>query len=377
MVLNELSVLVWIISHLNPPNIDMKTLLNRLSVSTPLFALLAACASGAASTGPAADSSGIGATGPVDIGGAPAAGAPGTGSVGTTGATGTSVPGAGAPSTGGIVSVSGAAGVSGSIAAGGNAGTGGSKVAGGTAGTGGSKATGGSAGPAGGQCTWSAGPSNSSGHLTCYWFGQGTAQGDGCPSYKTYCGYCGTESGSGSGACPSGITDTVTNIANSTYFAALPASTLGSTGAECGQCVSVSYGGKTIVATVIDLCGTCTSSNWVDLSLPAAAALGLTGGAGEATSGVTWSSTDCPVTGNIKAVTNNGYGGQYYFQNVAFPVKSVTVGGRTGTQSQYAYWDFGAAVSGSATLSDGVHTVTGNVPSGGGDIGVQFPLTCQ
>ena len=50
-----------------------------------------------------------------------------------------------------------------------------------------------------------------SGSFTWYYFGQGTAQEGG--KYKTACGYTGTESG---------MTDTVSNIVNPTYFAAIP-----------------------------------------------------------------------------------------------------------------------------------------------------------
>jgi expansin (peptidoglycan-binding protein) len=232
-----------------------------------------------------------------------------------------------------------------------------------------------------GTCTFTGGPSSSSGELTCYWFSQGTATGQGCSSYKTYCGYCGTESGSGSGTCPSGISNTVTNIANPQYFVALtgPGGNFAN-GRYCGMCVEVTYGGRTIIATVVDACATCTSNAHVDLSLSASVALGLGQGSatGHATSGVTWRTVNCPVTGNIVAVANNGYTGQFYFQNVAFPVASATAGGRTASQ-QYGYWDFGAAVGGqSVTLRDTVgHTVTGTLPSSSGSIGTQFPLTCQ
>ena len=234
-----------------------------------------------------------------------------------------------------------------------------------------------------GTCTFSGGPSSSNGQLTCYWFGQGTSTGLGCPSYKTYCGYCGTESGSGGGTCPTGIQDSVTNIASPEYFAALPGpgGNFGN-GAYCGMCVQVSYGGKTIVATVIDACATCNlSAPHVDLSLSASIALGLGQGStpGNPSSGVTWKTVNCPVTGSIVAVSNNDYMGQFYFQNVAFPVASATAGGRTASQ-EYGYWDFGAAVGGQqVTLRDTVgHSVTGTLPnSASGTIGAQFPLTCQ
>src|SRR5262249_61273835 len=70
-------------------------------------------------------------------------------------------------------------------------------------------------------CTWSGGPGSNSGELTCYWFSQGTAQGMGCPSYKTYCGYSGTQSGSGGGLLPSGGTEKGPNTATSPDLPAL------------------------------------------------------------------------------------------------------------------------------------------------------------
>jgi expansin (peptidoglycan-binding protein) len=244
------------------------------------------------------------------------------------------------------------------------------------AGSGGGNGTGG--------CAWTGGPSTPSagnGELTCYYFGQGTSQGGGCPTYKTFCGYCGTETGSNSGGtCTTGVTDTVSNISTG-YFAAFPIGSFGQ-GKYCGMCVNVSYAGKTITATIVDECATCTNSGGhIDLNLSAAAALGVgQGGAtGDPTNGVTWDAVACPVSGNIVAVFNNGSSGQIYFQNVAFPVASATAGGATGSQ-QSGFWNFGGLVAGkSVTLTDTLgHTVTGTIPtSSGGSIGAQFPAKCN
>ncbi len=106
------------------------------------------------------------------------------------------------------------------------------------------------------------------------WFGQGTKAGTGCTGNKTYCGYCGTESGSNNGGtCPTGITDTVPNTGTQ-YFAAFPVGSFGQ-GTYCGMCVDVTWMGKTITATIVDECGTCPTSSHIDLSLSAAVALGL------------------------------------------------------------------------------------------------------
>jgi hypothetical protein len=231
-----------------------------------------------------------------------------------------------------------------------------------------------------GGCQWSGGPAaNGNGELTCYWFGQGTSTGGGCGSYKTYCGYCGTESGGGGGTCPTGITDSVSNIATP-YFAAFPSASFGQ-GKYCGMCVDVSYLGKTITATIVDECATCTDSGGhIDLGLSAAVALGVGqgGSTGDPKNGVTWDAVACPVSGDVVAVFN-GSSSQIYFENVAFPVASATAGGATANQ-QNGFWNFGTLVGGkSVTLTDTLgHTITGTIPtSSGGSIGSQFPATCN
>jgi expansin (peptidoglycan-binding protein) len=163
------------------------------------------------------------------------------------------------------------------------------------------------------------------------------------------------------------------------YFAAFPVGSFGQ-GTYCGMCVDVTWMGKTITATIVDECGTCTTASHIDLSLSAAVALGLGQGSnsGDPKTGVTWKAVDCPVTGNIVGVFN-GSSQQIYFQNVTFPVAKAVVGSHTATQA-YGYWDFGTAVGGmSVTLTDTVgHVVTGTIPSSsGGSVGVQFPMTCQ
>jgi hypothetical protein len=229
-------------------------------------------------------------------------------------------------------------------------------------------------------CAWTAGPGSGNGELTCYWFGQGTATGNGCATYKTFCGYCGSESGSGGpSGCPSTITDSVPNTATP-YFAAFPVGTFGQ-GRYCGMCVSVSWMGKSVIATIVDECATCTQAAHIDLSLSAAVALGMgqNGATGHPTSGVTWQAVACPASSNIVAVFNNGYAGQIYFQNTVFPVAAATAGGHTATQ-MFGYWDFGTAVAGQpVTLTDTLgHVVTGTIPSAsGGSVQAQFPMVCQ
>jgi hypothetical protein len=250
-------------------------------------------------------------------------------------------------------------------------------------GSGGSSGSG-SGGGSGSVCDWTSGPSSNDGELTCYWFGQGTSQGGGCGSYKTYCGYCGQESGNDNGGyCPTGITDTVANTGTQ-YFAAFPQSGEFGNGAYCGMCVEVTYMGRTVTATIVDECATCGgNTNHIDLSLGAAVALGLgqNGSTADPTSGVTWNAVSCPVTGDIVAVFN-GSSSQIYFQNMTFPVASATAAGHTAHQDNAAsgYWDFGADVGGATvTLTDTLgHTATGVIPAGGGTIaGAQFTDSCN
>jgi expansin (peptidoglycan-binding protein) len=207
-------------------------------------------------------------------------------------------------------------------------------------------------------------------------------------AYKTACGYIGTESGnpSNGGSCgQTSVTDSVTNVANPTYFAAFrdndPSRPM-----NCGLCAQITFGGRTIVATIVDDCASCDDSDHLDLSMSAANALGLTQASGNPHSGVTWKSVSCPVNGDIVAsynLDNNSQpvASQVYFQNVVFPVASATSGGRT-ANFMYGFWDFGGmSMPGqSVTLTDiAGHTVTGTIPgsSNGGSIGVQFADTCQ
>jgi hypothetical protein len=225
-------------------------------------------------------------------------------------------------------------------------------------------------------CEPSSGPdAKGDGVFTCYTFKQGTVNN------KTFCGYQGTESSGpgGSGVCQAGALDykdTVPNVGtNPEYFAAYPSGSFGQ-GDYCGMCVNVTYGGQTLMATIVDECATCgDSAEHIDLSAGLARALGIGVGTviGNPT-GVTWQAVACPITsnsGHILAVWNNGNaaGGQVYFQNVVFPVKSVS-----GASQHDGIWS--TITNGSShTLTDILgHQVTAAIVTG--DIGVQFPATC-
>ncbi len=323
-----------------------------------------------------------GGSGAFPTGGATAGGTSPTGGVAPSGGAPT---GGAPPSTGGLPSgggPSGGQGASGATAATGGTGalaTGGGLPTGGIESTGGVPATGGQQ-----ACTWSGAPASESGELTCYWFSQGTAANfPECAEYKTYCGYCGTETGergTSDDVCPVyDIQNQVENI-STPHFAAFPLVDL-QQGGLCGMCLEVSYNGATILATVVDACGSCDSGH-VDLSLSAAEALGMTGWNGNPKEGVQWRAVGCPATGDIYATFNGNdpsYRSQVYFQNPAFPIVSAEAAGRTATMNN-AFWDFGAHVAGeTVTLTDAAgHTATGTIPTAdaGGSIGAQFDLTC-
>jgi hypothetical protein len=226
-------------------------------------------------------------------------------------------------------------------------------------------------------CEPTSGPdANGNGVFSCYTFKQGT------PNDKTFCGYNGSESaytGGGSGACQAGAlayNDTVTNVAgNSGFFAAFPSSNSAwGQGAYCGMCVNVTYAGKTDMATIVDECATCSdSTEHIDLSANLARDLGIGVGtvAGDPT-GVTWKAVACPITsngGNIEVVWNSS--GQAYFQNVVWPVKSVS-----GASQMDGFWNVSAGAT--VTLTDLIgHQITATMPgASGGSLGKQFPSTC-
>jgi len=304
-----------------------------------------------------------------------------TGSGATAGAGGT-LPTGGSP-TGGVITSTG--GVAGSAGIGGA--TGGSDNVGGIAAAGGTP-TGGETGTGGEEqqvCTWAEGPSATNGGLTCYWFAQGTAIDEQtCPGgYKTYCGYCGSETGERPQGgdqvwCP--IYDVVSTVQNisTTHFAALPPGPLGDNGQNCGMCIEITYQGRSVVATVVDSCPSCLTDEHVDLSLSAAEALGMTEQIGQVESGVTWRVVGCPVTGDIQVNFNGSQTRQVYFQNPAFPIASASSDG-TPASLIVGFWDFGKEMAGQeVTLTDVMgHTVTATVPSAPGSLGVQFELSCQ
>ncbi len=227
-------------------------------------------------------------------------------------------------------------------------------------------------------CSFPGSPAAGTGEFTAYYFGQGTATGSGCPSYKTFFGYCGTETTNKVTLCsntPSYPVDTINYIAYTNYFAAISAAMSGWIN-HGGECVEITHGSSTITATIVDECVTCSTAGHIDLSASAYAALGYSS---EDVTGTTWKFVPCPVTGNIIFHFNNGYSGQLYFENTISPVQSVTINGYVCTRSQYAYWDAGSAAAGkTCVLTDiqgnSVSFTIGSTDNGtGANSGVQFP----
>jgi hypothetical protein len=90
--------------------------------------------------------------------------------------------------------------------------------------------------------------------------------------------------------------------------------------------------------------------------------------------GVTWAAVACPIptsqnNGNITVVWNAS--GQAYFQNVVWPVASVS-----GATQSNGFWSVNAGAT--VTLTDLIgHTITATMPgASGGSLGKQFPSTC-
>lgn len=311
----------------------------------------------------------------------PAGGESGSSDSGVSGAPGSGgSPGTGAAPTGGGSGIGGGSPTGGSSGAG--DGTGASGPSGGDTGVGGASGEGG--GGTSEVCVWGEGPSAANGGLTCYWFSQGTSTDEKtCPGgYKTYCGYCGAETGErpqGDGQiwCP--INDIVSTVANisTVHFAALPMGPLGQ-GQNCGMCIEITYRGRTITATVVDACPSCLTDEHVDLNLSAAEALGMTEVMGQVESGVAWRAVGCPTTEDIQVNFNGGYQGQVYFQNAAFPIAEASSEGRQATVNT-GFRDFGMEMGGKeVTLTDVMgHSVTATVPTSPGSLGVQFDLSCQ
>ena len=278
--------------------------------------------------------------------------------------------------TGGTAGTGGTAATGGARAAAARPATGGTRT-GGTPATGGTTGTGGSASTSCGTLSPSA---NGNGEFTHYNFGQGTAKGE-LGDYQTACGYLGTESGP---------TDTVLNIANTspaknTYFAAIPGDGSFNTSGNCGACVQITNGGKTIIATIIDECPESSNpicsqnaSGELDLSVDAFNQLGFANGN---PTGTSWKVVPCPYAGNV--IVRVKQANELYIEGVILPLKSVSGPGGNASRTSYGSWHFNSNISSGAqlTLTDSAGrtlmvTVSSSSVDQNQDTGKQFPK-CQ
>ena len=326
---------------------------------------------------------GAGSGGAVGSGGATGSGGHGSGgtigSAGTGGqATGTGGRGTGGSASGGSMGSGGKPASGGATASGGITASGGVTGSGGMTGSGGRTGSGGTT--SGGQCKLPWAANNGTGSFTYYSFGQGSYKDN--LGYRTACGYIGAE--------PSGqSSDTIVNIANPAYFAAIPGVNNFNTVDHCGACAQITNGSKSIVVTIVDECpydgsqnGPCGANptGHLDLSYSAWAALGYTTGYPQNTS---WKYVPCPISGGIVLrIHGDPSWGQVYIENELLPIVSVrTSTGAAGTHAQGGFWQLpgSLAVGQTLTLTDTSGRVvnakiastdqTANVSSG-----VQFPM---
>lgn len=227
-------------------------------------------------------------------------------------------------------------------------------------------------------CTLPPSPSAGAGSFTNYWFGQGSWQENG--HYALACGYHGQE--------PSGQnSDVITNIANPSYFVAIPGNTSNdfNTRMMCGACVELSgKNGTKIIATITDECpensnAPCQKNptGHLDVSYPAFSKLGFSVGN---PSGTTWKYVACPITGNVVVRIKPGNADQLYVENTILPIKDVLVNGRSSTKLSYGPWQLSKNAAGATvTIKDySDRTITYTIPAGLGadtdkNTGLQFP----
>ncbi len=230
-------------------------------------------------------------------------------------------------------------------------------------------------------CTLPNGPSSGAGSFTNYWFGQGSWQENG--HYALACGYHGQE--------PSGqSSDVITNIANPSYFVAIPGKTSDDFDNRmmCGACVELSgQNGTKIIATVTDECPENSNqpcmnnpTGHLDVSYPAFSKLGFSVGN---PSGTTWKYVACPITGNVVVRIKPSNLNQLYVENTILPIKDVLVNGTSSTKLSYGAWQLPRGARGATVIikdySD--RTITYTIPSSlavdtDQNTGLQFP-TCK
>ncbi|HEY5962288.1 MAG TPA: hypothetical protein VIV60_37285, partial [Polyangiaceae bacterium] len=244
----------------------------------------------------------------------------------------------------------------------GAASSGGSRPIGGSTATGGA-ATGGAAtttAPIATSCTFPSSWAPTSPTYTTYTL----------PNASTACGYKGTN-------------NNIKNIANATYFAAIPdSSTNFVKGDRCGACVQI---GNAII-TIVDECPTTGGQNQpcannlgghLDLSQSAASSAGVQGNP-DLKNQAAWKFVPCPITGNVIVRLKQGNDNEIFIENEIMPIAAVTCGSQTGSRTSYGAWHFSNNVKGeSCSVKDAANRtitlVVGNTQDQDVDSGTQFP----
>ncbi|MGD0839229.1 MAG: hypothetical protein ABSB49_21545, partial [Polyangia bacterium] len=191
------------------------------------------------------------------------------------------------------------------------------------------------------------------------------------PNPTTACGY-------------NGSNNTIKNIVNPSYFAAIPGQSSSdfNTSDRCGACIQI---GSAIV-TIVDECPYDGSNNppcaanptgHMDLSNAAASAGNVQGN--PALHGQNqWKFLPCPVTGNVVVRLKNGNNNEIFIENEIMPIAQVTCAGQTGSRTSYGSWHFGSNVPGaSCDVTDvagrSISITVGSTQGQDVDTGTQFP----
>jgi len=294
----------------------------------------------------------------------------GPGSGGRGGAGGVSAPGGASGGGGGNGGSAGAAGNAGSTARGGG-GSGGGTARGGSGG--GGNANGGMMGSGGGGGSTASTAPTACSFPSAWTPGGATYTTYTLPNDTTACGY------------NRASTDNIKNIANATYFAAIPGNSSSdfNTSNRCGACVQI---GSAII-TIVDECpfpgnSPCQANptGHLDLSQAAASAGGVKGDPSLHNQNQ-WKFVACPINGNVIVRLKTGNSNEMFIENLILPLSAVTCGGQTGSRTSYGAWHFNSNIPGaSCDLTDiagrKITVTAGSTQGQDVDTKVQFPK-CQ
>ena len=189
------------------------------------------------------------------------------------------------------------------------------------------------------------------------------------PNPVTACGY-------------NGNNNTIKNIANGQYFAAIPGNTSSdfNTRDRCGACVQI--GGAII--TIVDECPNDSNppcqanpSGHLDLSNAGANGGGVVGDPNVRGQNQ-WKYVPCPVNGNVVVRLKPGNNNEMFIENEIMPIAAVTCAGQTGSRTSYGAWHFNSNIPGATCeitdLANRKITVqAGSTQGQDVDTGVQFP----